>query len=92
MSAQAFPRLALVAACSAYVVGLVVVWRQLGWLAAVVAFVGGGLLALVVTIEPTTTADPESVLDVDGRHVTAADVRSLLHRRRRDPITFEDLN
>lgn len=51
MTADAWPRLGFVAACSAYVVGLVVVWQQLGWPAATAALAGGTLLALLLSVE-----------------------------------------
>ncbi len=56
MTPDAWPRLGLVTACSAYVVGLVVVWQQLGWPAAVAGLVGGGVLALALSIETTRPA------------------------------------
>lgn len=90
MTADAFRRLALVAACSAYVVCLCVVWRLLGWPAAVAALAGGVLLALAVTVEVAPKA--AETLEVDGRTVDADQVRRLLHRRRRDTSSFEHLD
>lgn len=90
MTADAFRRLALVAGCSGYVVALAVVWQKMGWPAAVCAFAGGALLALVVTVEVSPT--PADAIDVDGRRFDPDQVRALLHRRRRDTSTFETID
>jgi hypothetical protein len=51
LTVDAFRRLALVAACSAYVLGLVLAARWLGWPAALVVLAGGVLVAFAVTVE-----------------------------------------
>ncbi len=65
MTPDAWPRLGLVAACTAYVIGLVVVWQQLGWPAAVAGAIGGGALAVALSAErgpAPPTAPPISAI------------------------------
>ncbi|RDI73296.1 hypothetical protein Gocc_2896 [Gaiella occulta] len=81
MTPNAFPRLALVAACTCYVVAIAAVWIYLGWAAGLAAATAGPLLAAVLTVEAaekTTPADP--------RALGVADVNELadeLDRRKR---------
>ena len=60
MSPEVFRRLALIVACSAWVVALALVWTWLGWPIAVAAFFGGPAIALVLSMElaPETPVSP----------------------------------
>jgi uracil DNA glycosylase len=54
---DSFRRLLLIVACTAYLVGLGAVWIWVAWQLAVFAGVGGLLLALILTVEPSTPAE-----------------------------------
>lgn len=58
MSPDAFRRLALFTACSAYALVLALVLRYLGWEVAVFVVVFGALVAIAVTLEYVDTRQP----------------------------------
>ena len=83
MTPDAWPRLGLVVACTAYAVGLVVVWQQLGWVAAVAGLVGGGVLALTLSIE---TSQPAPVVPEPATLTTNQLDDELRRRARRGDV------
>jgi hypothetical protein len=52
---DSFRRLLLIVVCTAYLIGLGSVWMWLAWQLAMFAGVGGVLLAVVLTVEPSQT-------------------------------------
>ncbi len=57
MTADVFRRLALLAGATAYVVALCLVGLYVAWAIAVVAAVGGPVVALLLTVEASPTVD-----------------------------------
>lgn len=58
MTADVFRRLALIFGCSAWAVGVALVWIHVDWFAAVAALIAGPAGAILLSLEPA--AEPEA--------------------------------
>lgn len=76
MNRDPFLRLALVAVATVYVLGLIVIRIELGWVTAFVAIVGGVVVAFLLTVDvmpepppPVEEGRPRRRVDREGRPV-----------------------